>query len=145
MAWEYSKHRNSNRWLPLICRPRKTNFRFPFATNKQKFAVCGFHLWKQITSVCFFENKWTNNKLPLARWVNGKRIKENRLGFRFLFETAAFTTVFMYCMFIHMLQFHCIQYMETGKRKFVFLGLQTINGNRRLLCQQTCPSMHIYI
>jgi hypothetical protein len=28
-----------------------------------------------------------------------------------------------------------------GKRKFVFLGRQTINGNRRLLFQQTCPSM----
>jgi hypothetical protein len=28
-----------------------------------------------------------------------------------------------------------------GKRKFVFLGRQPINGNQRLLCQQTCPSM----
>ncbi len=28
-----------------------------------------------------------------------------------------------------------------GKRKFVFLGRQTINGNQRLLCQQTCPSV----
>jgi hypothetical protein len=28
-----------------------------------------------------------------------------------------------------------------GKRKFVFLGQQTINGNQRLLFQQTCPSM----
>jgi hypothetical protein len=28
-----------------------------------------------------------------------------------------------------------------GKRKFVFLGRQTINGNRRLLFQQTCLSM----
>jgi hypothetical protein len=27
------------------------------------------------------------------------------------------------------------------KTKFVFLGWQTINGNRRLLFQQTCPSM----
>ncbi len=27
-----------------------------------------------------------------------------------------------------------------GKRKFVLLGRQTINGNRRLLFQQTCPS-----
>ncbi len=29
----------------------------------------------------------------------------------------------------------------TGKRKFVFLGRQTINGNRRLLFQKTCPSI----
>ncbi len=28
-----------------------------------------------------------------------------------------------------------------GKRKFVFLGRQMINGNRRLLFQQTCQSM----
>jgi hypothetical protein len=28
-----------------------------------------------------------------------------------------------------------------GKRKFVFLSRQTINGNRRLVFQQTCPSM----
>jgi hypothetical protein len=27
------------------------------------------------------------------------------------------------------------------KRKFVFLGQQTMNGNRRLLFQQTCSSM----
>jgi hypothetical protein len=27
-----------------------------------------------------------------------------------------------------------------GKWKFVFLGQQTINGNRRLLFQQMCPS-----
>jgi hypothetical protein len=29
-----------------------------------------------------------------------------------------------------------------GKRKFVFFGRQTISGNRRLLFQQTCPSMY---
>ncbi len=28
-----------------------------------------------------------------------------------------------------------------GKFKFFFLGLKTINGKRRLLFQQTCPSM----
>ncbi len=28
-----------------------------------------------------------------------------------------------------------------GNRKFIFLGQQTINGNVRLLFQQTCPSM----
>jgi hypothetical protein len=30
----------------------------------------------------------------------------------------------------------------SGKRKFVFLGWQTINGYRRLLFHQMCPSMH---
>jgi hypothetical protein len=31
------------------------------------------------------------------------------------------------------------------KQKFVFLGLQSINGNRRLLFQQMCPSMHLHL
>ncbi len=30
------------------------------------------------------------------------------------------------------------------KRKFVFLGWKTINGNRHLLFQRTCPSMYVY-
>jgi hypothetical protein len=59
---------------------------------------------KWTTSVCFFVNKRTNDKLPFARWANGKRIKENCLGFRFRidvyifrfpFETAAY-------MYIHL-------------------------------------------
>jgi hypothetical protein len=33
---------------------------------------------------------------------------------------------------------------ETEKRKFVFLDWQTINGNRRLLCQSTCLSMSVW-
>ncbi len=36
-----------------------------------------------------------------------------------------------------------ILHTESRKRKFVFLGRETINGNRRLLKQQTCPSMSI--
>jgi hypothetical protein len=38
------------------------------------------------------------------------------------------------------LSFVCCK-RKTETENFVFLGLQTINGNRRLLCQQTCPSM----
>ncbi len=57
---------------------------------------------------------------------------------------------------IYMLPFQYILYIRktktanfrlffaNRKRKFVFLGRQTINGNRRLLFQQTCPSMHWY-
>ncbi len=39
----------------IICRPRKINFRFmfPFAANKQKFAVSVFHLQQTIGSCCF--------------------------------------------------------------------------------------------
>jgi hypothetical protein len=32
-------------------------------------------------------------------------------------------------------------FAENKKRKFVFLGRQTIHGKQRVLCQQTCPSM----
>ncbi len=32
-------------------------------------------------------------------------------------------------------------YRKNGKRKFVFLGRQTINRNRRLLFPKTCQSM----
>ncbi len=32
-------------------------------------------------------------------------------------------------------------FSANGKWKFVFLGRQTINGNRCFLFQQTCPSM----
>jgi hypothetical protein len=39
--------------------------------------------------------------------------------------------------------FHLFAANENGKRRFVILGRQTINGNRRLLFQQTCPSMPI--
>ncbi len=34
-------------------------------------------------SVCFLVKKWTSDKLLFARWTNGQRINENRLGFRF--------------------------------------------------------------
>ncbi len=32
-----------------------------------------------------------------------------------------------------------------GKRKFVLLGLKSINSNQQLLFQQICPSMHVGI
>ncbi len=34
-------------------------------------------------------------------------------------------------------------FAPNGRRKFIFLGRQTINGNRHLLFQQTYPSMAI--
>ncbi len=37
-------------------------------------------------------------------------------------------------------QLPCV-FCKQKKRKFVFLGGQTINSNRRLLFQQMCPSM----
>ncbi len=46
--------------------------------------------WQTDNFRLFFVNKWTNDKLPIAQWANGKRIKENRLGFRFPFEAAAY-------------------------------------------------------
>ncbi len=35
----------------------------------------------------------------------------------------------------------CFLQMENSRWKFVFFGRQTINGNRRLLFRQICPSM----
>jgi hypothetical protein len=37
----------------------------------------------------------------------------------------------------------CMENGTNGKCKFVFLGRQTIYGNRRLLFQQMCPSMPV--
>ncbi len=114
---------------------------------------------KRTFSVCFFVIKRTNYKLPFARWANGKWIKENRLGFRYPSEKAAYKYKHE---FIHTFTREteltengnfrlfaaigklkrqtsvCLLQTETGngKRKFVFLGLLTINGNRRLCFSQ---------
>ncbi len=42
-----------------------------------------------------------------------------------------------------MANFHLFTANRNGKRKFLFLGWETINGNQRLLFQQKCPSMVI--
>jgi hypothetical protein len=39
----------------------------------------------------------------------------------------------------------CIHTYIYGKRKFVLLGRQTINGNRWLLFQQTCPYVLLFV
>ncbi len=46
-----------------------------------RLQVCKFRLQTDN-----FVNKWTNNKRLFARGARGKRIKENRLGFCFLFS-----------------------------------------------------------
>jgi hypothetical protein len=43
----------------------------------------------------FIRTKRTNDKLLFARWANDKRIKKNRLGFRFPFETAAYIYIYL--------------------------------------------------
>jgi hypothetical protein len=68
-------------------------------------------------------------------------------------------SVFMYICIVYMLLFKYTVYIfpenrtngkwnfrlfaanGNGKQKFVFLGRQMINVNRRLLFQRTCPSM----
>ncbi len=101
-----------------------------------------------ITSVCFFVNKWTNGKLLFARWANSKQIKENRLPsiFRFLFDVSMSPCLHVSCLHLHvsgiskrkMATSVCLLQMENGtntllfvcwKRKFVFFGRQTIDGN----------------
>jgi hypothetical protein len=63
-----------------------------------------FSPFAKITSVCFFVNKQTNEKLPFVRWANGKQIKEKRLGFRFPFEMA----VYMYIMNMYTYMYVCV-------------------------------------
>jgi hypothetical protein len=105
----------------------------------------------------FLRQQTNKRQLPFARWANGKRIKENRMGFRFPFS--------VWCLYLHV---NGIPHAENGtngkrqlpfvffkretemanfrfffvcwklkrkKRKFVFLGRRTINGNPRLLFQ----------
>jgi hypothetical protein len=85
-------------------------------------------------------------KLPFARWANGKRIKENRPGVRSPFSPHVSmseltengnTRLFAANGKRKRQTFVCLQ--KNGKRKFVFLGRQTINGNRRLLFSTNLP------
>ncbi len=83
--------------------------------------------------------------------------------FHVLFETAAYIYVNTHIEFIQIYTyiyiqkniyiqkseltengiFHLFAENRNGKLKFVFLGGQTVNDNRRLLLPQTCPSMLI--
>ncbi len=42
----------------------------------------------------FLGQQRKNDKLPFARWADGKRIKENHLGFGFWFGTAAYILIY---------------------------------------------------
>ncbi len=169
--------------------------------------------------VCFFVNKRIKDKLPFARWANYKRVKGNRLGFRFPFDVfllmsscpclhvsmspclrvsmspcllvslspclSVLMSLCLYnkslCFYVSMSLCPCLDVsmflefrkrkaeltgngnlclcaangndilpfvVENGKRKFVFLGRQTINGNRRSLFQKRahlCSSMTVVI
>jgi hypothetical protein len=86
--------------------------------------------------------------------------------FVYVFEFVnVFDFVYLYCTYVYVYVYICITciyssvvriYTENGnfrlfaairkgKQKFVFLGQQMINRNRRMLCQQTCPSMQLCI
>jgi hypothetical protein len=131
-----------------------------------------FSLFANRITFHFFDNKRKNDKLPFARWANGKLIKENRPVFRFLYDVflckiAAYICIyinislFIYIINIYIYIFICIHiYKENGtyencnfclfsangnrKRNFVFLGRQMIN-DRWLLFKQTCPSMTVLL
>jgi hypothetical protein len=71
--WERSL-KESNRRLPfIVCRPKKTYFRFPFpfAANNRKFEISVFHLQQTNGSRLFqsvpfplaFHNKWHLKKI----------------------------------------------------------------------------------
>ncbi len=103
---------------------------------------------KQITSICFFLNKETNKKILFAQWANGKRIKENRLGFQFLFDISV-----SMCSCVHVSIFPCFHVSislspclhisanekwqlpllsANGKREMANFSLVAANGNGKL-------------
>ncbi len=55
--------------------------------------------------------------------------------------TYSMINMYIYALYIHV-YIYCINVyiFIYGKRKSVLFGRQTINGNRQLLFQQTCPS-----
>ncbi len=102
--------------------------------------------------MCVFKNHVFIYFLRPPSW-SGTRIMKNCLSSRFPIETAAYVWIYRYISrymlpFQYIYIFICIYiYSENGdvKRKFVFLGGQTINGNRQLLFQQMCLSMSKYL
>ncbi len=69
------------------------------------------------------------------------------MRFRFPFETAGSLYIYVYIyidIYIYIChRFNTYIYTENGKRKIFFLGRQTMNGNRRLLFQQMCPTTYV--
>ncbi len=117
-----------------------------------------FHRWAR-----YLYRKRKPRRLPNKRKLSFSVYiwKKNRLGFRFTFEAAAYIYKNKVVSNIKRTprRFFLHIYTENdnfrlfgangngkppfvfGKRKmeFCFLGRQTINGNRLLLCQQMCP------
>ncbi len=89
------------------------------------------------TSVCSVLNKRTNNKVLFGQWANGKRIKENRLGFRnpfyFFHNMSEFPNILIPCLHaktpclcLHFSMFPCL--MSTSPCLRVSGIPQTENG-----------------
>ncbi len=131
----------------------KCHSNFPFCIDGQ---ACFVRL-QRITSVCFFVNKWIYDKLLFAWWANSKRIRGNFPGFCFTFSIRnrfRYTVYIYICTHTYYMHLNINLYIRktetanfrlfsaNGKWKFVFLGRQTTNGNRCLLCQQTFPPTH---
>ncbi len=85
----------------------------------------------------------TNFWLYNEQTINGLRQNTWASVFCFLWETAVYKYKQMYgtvCIYVYIYMY---RNGTNGKWKFVFLGWQTINGNRWLLCQQMFPSIVI--
>ncbi len=85
-----------------------------FIINGQVYLV-RHSVCKGITSVCFFINKWKSIKLSFARWTNGKRILENRLGFHFCFPFDFFNSMSP-CPSLHI--HTCLAFLITSRRNW---------------------------
>ncbi len=110
-------------------------------------AVC-----KQITSFCFLVSKRTNNKLLFARWANSKRIKENRLGFRFpLFVchiTSEFPNILIPCLYFHasisMSPCPCL-YVHVHVHVYMSMSLCPCLHVHVSMSMSPCPCLHVHV
>jgi hypothetical protein len=119
-------------WKLYITNSILTIFRHKEHTFKHSKEHRCYSVHEQITSVCFFVNKRTDDKLPFAWWASGKRIKEKfSLALFSVWNGSIYIYIYIY-MCIHI--YICIY----GKRKRktevgVPWSANDKNGNQPLL------------
>ncbi len=101
---------------------------------------------KLITFICFFINKRTNNKLLFVQSANGKRMKENHLGFRSPFDVSMSP-----CLHLHLSISPCLHVSMSMSRDFKFLkGIKELIENRKwqllfVFCKQKTETANCFL
>jgi hypothetical protein len=62
-------------------------------TSERRLLLTCLHRWA---------SPFANAKLPFEWWANGKRFKENHLGFRFPFKTAAYIYIITFFIYVYL-------------------------------------------